>query len=367
MANFTSAEIKFMENIKISCQNQMELNGILASVIAAMAINESKWGNAKYVSTTNNLFRILVNETEDEWNGRCYSLDNGKVYESKDDCTSGDRLIRIYDSYVQCIEDHVTNLVTKRRSSGGPYKYRNIIGIKDYKTTIKNLIRDGYQADRLYDYKDPKYESVLISLIEKYGLSEWDNITDSTITATTYSVKTSAKGESLFTTTLLNNAEYVASGNQGYKVFSNESLISDPWIDEVSTMYRVLLEWDNPSSQIDATKILDDAKRSADSHTGYKVFDDDGNVIYNPWIKRTSTPSSGLSSVTIIIPGGAVELNNTPVYGIETATAPLMFLTGKFYYYDGKVINGRTRITKFTTDKVIGGKDPSKILGFINV
>ena len=46
--------------------------------------------------------------------------------------------------------------------------------------------------------------------------------------------------------------------------------------------YRVRKSWGNSSSQIGAFKILDNAKKKADDNPGYKVFDADGKVVYEP-------------------------------------------------------------------------------------
>lgn len=47
-----------------------------------------------------------------------------------------------------------------------------------------------------------------------------------------------------------------------------------------SGWYRVRLAWPDASSQIGAFRILANAKKCADEHAGYSVFDDAGNAIY---------------------------------------------------------------------------------------
>ena len=51
---------------------------------------------------------------------------------------------------------------------------------------------------------------------------------------------------------------------------------------EVIRWYRVRKSWDDAKSQKGAYKILDNAKKCADQNPGYKVFDADGNVVYEP-------------------------------------------------------------------------------------
>lgn len=48
----------------------------------------------------------------------------------------------------------------------------------------------------------------------------------------------------------------------------------------VPKMYRVRKSWSDAKSQIGAYKILDNAKKKADTNAGYKVFDASGNIVY---------------------------------------------------------------------------------------
>lgn len=365
----TSTEIKFLEKIKNTCRSQLKINKILASVTAAQAIYESNWGSKEFVKDTNNLYRILVDDT---WTGMCYSLDSKELYESKSDCRGTETLIRVYDNYDQCIEDFIQYVLNERRSENGPFLYRNVVGITDYTKCVKTYIRDGYIEKHLFDYNDPTYESNIIGIIEKYELFNWDDVTDIDAIITKYYVKALAADTAIFVDTNKANAITVASGNRGYKVFDqNNNVVVDPWIvDEKTPMYRVRLEWDKPATQIGATKILADAKTTASTHTGYKVFEGEaGKLIYNPWEKidvgviNNNDPTP--TSVIVSNPGDIIKLNNRPVYKTATASNPFIFLTGTYYLFDGKIINGRARITKTNDPKVINGKDPSKIIGFI--
>lgn len=364
-------ESKFLTDIKNACKDQMKINSVLASVTAAQAIYESNWGTTDYCASTNNLFRVLV---DSNWTGKCYSLESKKMYVSKNDYSGTDTLIKVYNTYSQCIEDRTSYIITARKSSNGPFKYRNIVGITDYKKCINMYVRDGYLKDQLNDYKDPKYESVLIALVEKYKLYEWDNdiINGGTVSSVKieYSVKMSKDDIAPLLQTLnIQNAEYVAGNNRGYKVFDgSNTLITDPWVvNDSDPMFRVRLSWDKQDTQLVATKILEDAKDTAKRHTGYKVFDSNGNIVYDPWSKEPTTPASNISHVVIVRPGDIVILDNTPVYRSYDDKNPFTFLTGKFYYYDSKIFNNRARITTTNDPKYINGKDPSKITGIIKV
>lgn len=365
-------ESKFLTGIKNACKDQMKINSVLASVTAAQAIYESNWGTTDYCNDTNNLFRVLI---DSKWTGKCYSLESKKMYVSKNDYSGTDTLIKVYDSYTQCIEDRTSYIITARKSPNGPFKYRNIIGVTDYKKCIGMYVRDGYLKDQLNDYKDPKYESVLIALIEKYKLYEWDTeiINGGNVSSvkTEYFVKKDTNDTAPLLQTLnIQNAEYVAGNNRGYKVFDgSNTLVSDPWmVNESDPMYRVRLSWDRQDSQLVATKILEDAKDSAKRHTGYKVFDNTGTIVFDPWARETPVEAvSNVQHVTVVRPGDIVILDNTPVYRSYDDKNPFVFLTGKFYYYDSKISNDRARISKTNDTKYINGKDPSKIVGVIKV
>ena len=47
------------------------------------------------------------------------------------------------------------------------------------------------------------------------------------------------------------------------------------------TLYRVRKSWDDTKSQKGAYKLLENAKRCADTNSGYSVFDEDGQIIYS--------------------------------------------------------------------------------------
>lgn len=51
---------------------------------------------------------------------------------------------------------------------------------------------------------------------------------------------------------------------------------------EVIQLYRVRKSWADSKTQKDAFKLLNNAKNCDDQNPGYKVFDADGNVVYEP-------------------------------------------------------------------------------------
>jgi hypothetical protein len=60
----------------------------------------------------------------------------------------------------------------------------------------------------------------------------------------------------------------------------------------VTQMYRVRKSWSDAKSQIGAYKLLANAKKKADTNSGYKVFDASGNIVYPAAAKPTQTPAA---------------------------------------------------------------------------
>ena len=74
-------------------------------------------------------------------------------------------------------------------------------------------------------------------------------------------------------------AEY---GQEYYDKYAGKHADSGESSGEVIRRYRVRKTWADSKSQKGAYKILDNAKKCADQNPGYKVFDADGKVVYEP-------------------------------------------------------------------------------------
>ena len=169
----------FIAKIKDGAISAQKKYGVLASLTIAQAILETGWGKA---SVGNNIFGIKAGGS---WTGGSVSARtrewNGKAY------VTITAAFRAYASIAASIEDHAALLA-------GNSRYKNIIGCTDYKQVCRYIQADGYATD-------PGYASKLISLIEQYGLHQFDapkvdpNYCDTTGTLTlcpgmTYQFKT---------------------------------------------------------------------------------------------------------------------------------------------------------------------------------
>ena len=140
----------------------------------------------------------------------------------------------------------------------------------------------------------------------------------------------------------------------------------DLTIPRMTTIYRVRLEWEKPDTQIYATMDLDLAKEEASKHEGYIVFNGEtGEVVYDPWEEKEPEPKPIFKEVTSPSHYRPVVLTNTPVYRNAIDTKPFKYFSGKFYYFDNTVTNGRAKIC--TDPKYILRNQVAKILGYIDI
>ena len=129
---------------------------------------------------------------------------------------------RKYPCIEDSIADHSAYLLGAK--NGSKLRYEGLRGCTDYKKAVQ-IIKDGGYATSLM------YVEKLISIIERWNLTQYD-----------------------------------AKDSGG----------------EVIRWYRVRKSWADAKSQKGAYKILDNAKKCADQNPGYKVFDADGKVMYEP-------------------------------------------------------------------------------------
>lgn len=138
--------IRKYENIAVS---EMYRSGIPASITLAQGLLESGAGKSKLAVKSNNHFGI---KCHNGWKG-------GRVYH--DDDAKGE-CFRKYDNPEESYKDHSDFLRYKER-----YKFLFDFHITDYKSWAYGLKQAGYATD-------PNYPTKLISIIELYGLSQYD-------------------------------------------------------------------------------------------------------------------------------------------------------------------------------------------------
>ncbi len=141
---------QYIETWKDEAISQMATYGIPASITLAQGILESGDGNSHLAKHGNNHFGIKCHT----WAGKTIRIDDDK----KNEC------FRKYSSARQSFKDH-SEFLSKR----GRYSFLFDLKPDDYKGWAKGLKTAGYATN-------PKYSSLLIALIEKNNLQQYDNM-----------------------------------------------------------------------------------------------------------------------------------------------------------------------------------------------
>lgn len=140
---------EYIEKYKEIAIKEMKRTGIPASITLAQGLLESGNGNSSLVKEANNHFGIKCHSG---WEGKTYLKDD----DEKNDC------FRKYDSDSESFKDHSEFLSTRSR-----YAFLFEYESTDYKSWAYGLKQAGYATN-------PKYPELLISLIEKYQLYQYD-------------------------------------------------------------------------------------------------------------------------------------------------------------------------------------------------
>lgn len=142
---------EYIDMWKDEAVRQMLEYGIPASITLAQGILESANGNSSLARYANNHFGIKCHG----WEGPGFYIDDDK----KDECFR--KYFNAEDSY----RDHSEFLSTR-----GRYSFLFELRMTDYKGWAKGLKKAGYATN-------PKYPQLLIDLIEKHNLSQYDKVT----------------------------------------------------------------------------------------------------------------------------------------------------------------------------------------------
>ena len=149
ITSFDRAEL-YIKTYSSVAKSEMNKYGIPASITLAQGLLESGMGIGYLAKNANNHFGIKCHKN---WKG-------GRIY--YDDDEKGE-CFRVYLNPLESYYDH--SIFLKDRS-----RYSFLFDLKpnDYIGWAKGLKKAGYATD-------PKYSTKLISLIERYNLSRFDN------------------------------------------------------------------------------------------------------------------------------------------------------------------------------------------------
>lgn len=149
ISSYTSTSgFEYIERYKDIAIEEMNRFGIPASIKLAQALLESGNGNSTLAREANNHFGIKCTP---EWIGRKTYQDD----DSRDDC------FRVYEQAEDSFKDHSQFLLRKR------YAALFELDKDDYKGWAKGLKAAGYATN-------PRYADLLVDLIERYQLHQYD-------------------------------------------------------------------------------------------------------------------------------------------------------------------------------------------------
>ena len=168
-----STEKEFVEKIGSIAKVVGKRTGYLPSVLVAQTIQETGYGKTDLTEKNNiiGMKAALLNETWSEhsvWNGEIYRkktiefTEEGKKYDKYDN-------FRVYADFEQCLMDYCMFMMWARYSKNGKYKYRDLLGTKDPRTLITQVAGRGYCTD-------PGYPKSIMSHIEKWDLTKYDEV-----------------------------------------------------------------------------------------------------------------------------------------------------------------------------------------------
>ena len=202
--------------------------GILASLSLAQFILESGYGKSELAQGANNVFGMKCSLSGNTWSGSTWDGTSKYTKKTQEQNADGTMVtitadFRKYPCIEDSIADHSAYLLGAK--NGSKLRYDGLKGCTDYKKAAQ-IVKDGGYATSL------TYVEKLISIVEKWNLTQYD-------------------------------------------VKESGSTTEVKW-------YRVRKSWEDSKSQKGAFKILDNAKKCADDNPGYKVFDSEGNVVYEP-------------------------------------------------------------------------------------
>jgi lysozyme len=157
-ANYSTKVSTFLNEVITGAINGWTEYKILPSLTVSQAILESGWGQSTLASKYHNLFGI---KADSSWTGEYVTMSTIEESSSGYYYTVNAKF-RKYDSYSDSIIDHDKFLIDNSR-------YSNLIGQTNAKTVTSLISKDGYATDS-------SYSSKLMSIINSYGLTAWDQL-----------------------------------------------------------------------------------------------------------------------------------------------------------------------------------------------
>lgn len=303
---------------------------ILPSVVIAQTILENGWGlaaDAMELTKVSNILGMkteLINSTWSKysvWKGKSIVKRTPEYYNGV--LTYIDDSFRVYDDYRNCIEDYLNFLLHVRNNNG--LKYADIQNMTNPKDVITIISQRGYSTS-------PSYVTSVMRIINENDLTKYDveagMVNDTSTAGKTASdlsdkyrvgksIKDGVVQGQIGAFSVLDNAKKLAASN-GLKVYDiTTGKVVFPTETAPTTAvsyYRIGTAWENGAcvNQKGAYTNLSNAKNKCDGLYGYKIFDENGKIVYTSQLKKSQVPSKASEEAIAIANDNRHGYNNSP-------------------------------------------------------
>ena len=296
----TEEYIDMYKEVAIKKMNEYK---IPASITLAQGILESGSGNSKLAQKANNHFGIKCHK---DWNGKTYYMDD----DAKNEC------FRKYKDPADSYRDH-SQFLTQR----GRYSFLFEYDITDYDRWAHGLKKAGYATN-------PKYPKLLIGIIEKYNLDQYDNgkrTGKKTDTKTGAEELVTGSASILTMSSMVAGLAPVSTSIEGRDVFENNN-VRFIVVEKGDTFYGIAEEFEiytwqlykynemdkKHVLQIEEVIYLEKKKKKANKqYTSHTVSEGESlhyvSQLYGIRLKRLQK-MNGMSAVENVVPGVVLNL-----------------------------------------------------------
>lgn len=353
--------------------------GILCSITAAQMILESGYVKTELATKANNCFGMKTSLSGNTWANSTWDGVSKVNIRTAEEYTVGNITyinadFRKYPCIEDSIADHSAYLLGAM--NGNKLRYDGLKGLTDYKQAITLIKKGGYATDS-------GYISKICSIIERFGLDKYDKIDtdfeepDVSVTPLPetdkfYRVGTAWKNgncvNQIGAYTVLDNAKKAVADKSGYKVFDWDGNVIFPVTESPTTSisyYRVGTAWEDGKcvKQLGAYTNLDNAKKKADDY-GFKVFDENGNVVYTA--KPLTIPELAVKWAIDTANDNSHGYDNTKGSRGGTPDYACSSFVGAAYKFAGVDLPAPETIYTASMNKIFTPKGFKKIISGIN-
>ncbi|MGQ7386194.1 GBS Bsp-like repeat-containing protein [Streptococcus suis] len=158
-SQMTTGQQSFFNNILPAIQQVSQKNSIVTSVMLAQSILESGWGTSQLAKNAYNIFGI---KADSSWKGNTYTVQTKEVVNGK--TITVEKQFRAYKSLLESISDYGSFFTS---TAWRTKNYASFLQATNHETALTSLLASGYATD-------PAYAEKLKSLIQRYGLNQYD-------------------------------------------------------------------------------------------------------------------------------------------------------------------------------------------------